>query len=196
MQAPRTLDRAMGGLGLGLPLVKRVVEMHGGRVDASSPGPGHGSEFVVTLPRMPEGHPETRPERERAPAAAEIRPRRILIVDDEVELGTLLAGLLEAAGHEALVVEDGPSALAAVRSFVPEVVILDLGLPKMDGYEVARRIREEHADGKHFLIAVTGYQKNAARLKQAGFDQHLTKPLDMQTLATLIAALDQRAGIG
>jgi two-component system CheB/CheR fusion protein len=186
MQAPRTLERAMGGLGLGLPLVKRVVEMHDGHVDASSPGLGQGSEFVVTLPRLLEGRPEGEP----APAKPEIRPRRILVVDDEEGLAVLFASLLEENGHQTLVVHDGPSALAAVRSFGPEVVILDLGLPKMDGYETARKIREEHADEKILLIATTGYQKNDARLKQAGFDQHLIKPVDMHRLAALIAGLD------
>jgi len=186
MQAPRTLERAMGGLGLGLPLVKRVVEMHDGHVDASSPGLGQGSEFVVTLPRLLEGRPEGEP----APAKPEIRPRRILVVDDEEGLAVLFASLLEENGHQTLVVHDGPSALAAVRSFGPDVVILDLGLPKMDGYETARKIREEHADEKILLIATTGYQKNDARLKQAGFDQHLIKPVDMHRLAALIAGLD------
>jgi two-component system CheB/CheR fusion protein len=190
VQAPRTLERAMGGLGLGLPLVKRVVEMHEGHVDASSPGVGQGSEFVVTLPRLLEGRPKQRTEGEPAPAKPEIRPRRILVVDDEAQMAVIFASLLEANGHQTLVVHDGPSALAAVRSFGPDVVILDLGLPEMDGYEIARRIREEHADEKILLIAATGYQKKDARLKQAGFDQHLIKPFDMQRLAALIAGLD------
>jgi len=190
IQAPRTLERAMGGLGLGLPLVKRVVEMHEGHVEASSPGLGQGSEFVVTLPRLLEGRPKQRPEGPPAPAKPEIRPRRILVVDDEAQMAVIFASLLEAIGHQTLVVHDGPSALAAVRSFGPDVVILDLGLPEMDGYEIARRIREEHADKKILLIAATGYQKNDARLKQAGFDQHLTKPFDMQRLAALSAGLD------
>jgi len=190
MQASRTLERAMGGLGLGLPLVKRLVEMHEGYVDASSPGLGQGSEFVVTLPRLLEGRPKQRPEGEPTPAKPEIRPRRILVVDDEAEMAVLFAGLLEANGHQTLVVHGGQSALAAVRSFGPDVVILDLGLPEMDGYEVARRIREEHADEKILLIAATGYQRNDARLKQAGFDQHFIKPIDMPRLAALIAGLD------
>jgi len=193
MQASRTPERAMGGLGLGLPLVKRLVEMHEGTVDASSPGLGHGSEFVVTLPRLLDGRPKKRPEGEPAPAEPEVRPRRILVVDDEAEMAVLFAGLLEGNGHQTLVVHDGRSALAAVRSFGPDVVILDLGLPEMDGYEIARRIREEHADEKILLIAATGYRKNDARLKQAGFDQHLIKPLDMQRLAALIAGLDGEA---
>ena len=183
----------MGGLGLGLPLVKRLVEMHEGTVDASSPGLGHGSEFVVTLPRLLDGRPKKRPEGEPAPAEPEVRPRRILVVDDEAEMAVLFASRLEVSGHQTLVVHDGPSALAAVRSFGPDVVILDLGLPEMDGYEIARRIREEHADEKILLIAATGYRKNDARLKQAGFDQHLIKPLDMQRLAALIAGLDGEA---
>ncbi len=188
MQAPRTLERAMGGLGLGLSLVKRLIEMHEGHVSAASPGLGQGSEFVVTLRRLRDGRPQERLHGENA--QPEIQPRRILVVEDEEELAMLLAGILEASGHQTLVVHDGPKALAAVRSFGPEVVLLDLGLPNMDGYEIAARIRQEHPDERILLIAATGYQRNEARLKQAGFDEHLIKPLDMQRLATLIARLD------
>jgi two-component system CheB/CheR fusion protein len=180
----------MGGLGLGLPLVKRMVEMHEGHVDASSLGLGKGSQFVVTLPRLLKGRPKLRLEGEPAPAKPEIRLRRILVVDDEAEAAVLFASRLEVNGHQTLVVHDGPSALAAVRSFGPDVVILDLGVPEMDGYEIARRIREEHPGEKILLIAATGYPKNEARLKQAGFDQHLIKPLDMQSLSALIGGLD------
>jgi two-component system, chemotaxis family, CheB/CheR fusion protein len=191
-QAPRALDRAKGGLGLGLPLVKRLVEMHGGQVAASSPGVGQGSEFIVTLPRLDESGSKERLSRD--PAAAEpakSRPRKILVVDDEEDVAFALAERLEEEGHQTLAVNDGPAALAAVRKFAPEVVLLDLGLPEMNGYEVARKLREEHADKKIFLIAVTGYQKDAARLMEAGFNQHLIKPPKMQTLSAMLAALDR-----
>ena len=188
-QAPRTLDRAKGGLGLGLPLVQRLVERHGGRVVASSAGLGRGSEFVVTLPRLraadaPEGRAveATRDTREKA-------ARRVLIVDDERDLAETLAELLETEGHEALAVYDGASALDAVRSFVPDIVLLDLGLPDLDGYEVARRLRDEHGDKKPKLVAVTGYRRDAARLAEAGFDQHLLKPSTLHQVTALVAAL-------
>lgn len=187
-QAPRPLDRAKGGLGLGLPLVRRLVELHLGKVVAASPGPGRGSEFVVTLPRL-------HPRRAKAPVPATTVPvarrvlhaRRILVVDDEADLAETLVDLLEEDGHRALVARDGPAALAAVRTFVPDVVLLDLGLPGMDGYEVARRMRKAPGGGDLMLIAVTGYTSDGARLKGAGFDRHLIKPPDMGKLADLLA---------
>ena len=186
-QAPRTLDRAKGGLGLGLPLVRRVVEMHQGKVKASSPGLGQGSEFIITLPRMLERlSQENLGAKPGSAEPGKIRPCRILVVDDEEDMAETFAELLEAAGHQTLAVNDGLAALAAFRTFDPEVVLLDLGLPEMDGYEVARRLREEHGHKKILLIAVTGYQNDAARLKQAGFDQHLIKPPDMRKLSTLL----------
>ncbi len=190
-QAQRSLDRAKGGLGIGLPLVRRLVEMHGGQVEASSPGTGQGSQFIVTLPRLLEARSVE--QLERAPAQiepAKVQSRRILVVDDEEEMAGMFASLLEQDGHQAVAVTNGPAALAAIRTFDPEVVLLDLGLPEMDGYEVARKIREAHGDKKILLIAVTGYQRDAARLKQAGFDQHLMKPPNMRKLAAMLAAWD------
>ncbi len=195
-QAPRTLERSAGGLGLGLPVVKEVVEMHGGSVDATSAGHGQGSAFTVSLPRMSE-----RPSTERTdgrdggtgPSAA--RPHRILIVDDEQDTRTMLATILRVAGHETVAVADGLAALEAARSFRPDAVLVDLGLPKMNGYEVARRLREEHKGEKLLLVAVTGYQSDPDRLREAGFDRHLIKPLDMQQLNAWIAAEDgERVG--
>ncbi len=192
-QAPQTLDRAKGGLGLGLPLVQRLVEMHEGQVTASSPGLGQGSEFIVTLPRQLQRRSKERLEGQPAPTS-KIRPHRILVVDDEEETAEIFADLLKEDGHQTLAVSDGPSALAAVRTFGPEVVLVDLGLPEMDGYEVAGRLREEHGDRKILLIAVTGYQNDASRLKQAGFDQHLIKPPDMRKLSSFIAGWDSGSG--
>jgi two-component system, chemotaxis family, CheB/CheR fusion protein len=190
-QAPRTLARTMGGLGLGLSLVQRLVEMHEGQVSASSPGLDQGSELIVTLPLMRERRSKDR--LEGKPALTEpgkVRPRRILVVDDDEDIAGMFAHLLEKDGHQTLAVKDGPAALAAVRTFGPEVVLVDIGLPEMDGYEVARRLREEHRDKKILLIAVSGYQKDAARLKQAGFDEHLIKPPDMHKLSSFIAEWD------
>jgi CheY-like chemotaxis protein/anti-sigma regulatory factor (Ser/Thr protein kinase) len=180
VQDTRTLDRAAGGLGLGLPLVQRVVEMHGGRVEASSPGRGRGSEFVVTLPRASEHRAERQPERLGASAKAGPR-RRVLVVDDENDAASTLAELLELHGHQTRVVGDGPAALEEARSFGPDVVLLDLGLPKMDGYEVARRLREEHGSRMR-IVAITGYQRDSERLDRAGFDHHVIKPTDMSKL--------------
>jgi two-component system CheB/CheR fusion protein len=189
-QAPRSLDRAKGGLGLGLSLVRRLVEMHAGQVDASSDGLGHGSVFVVTLPRLRGSPSEERPEGESTPPLDKIRPLRILVVDDEETVAETLADLLKEDGHETLAVYDGQAAVAAARTFDPEVVLLDLGLPDMEGYEVAKRLREENGEKKLLLIAVTGYKNDPVRLAQAGFDEHMIKPPSMQKLSALLAARD------
>lgn len=194
-QGPRGLDRSAGGLGLGLPLVKRLVEMHGGRVEASSHGYGHGSEFVVTLPRLIERPAKKEISDTRgAPVPPALRRHRILIVDDEQDMARILAEILEAKGHQALAVHDGPAALIALPSFAPEVVLLDLGLPDMDGYEVAKRMREAPRGKELLVIALTGYQRDKARLEQAGVDQHLIKPLDLQKLGVMLAAWDRVQG--
>lgn len=191
-QAPRTLDRAKGGLGLGLPLVRRIVELHGGHVSASSPGPGEGSEFVVTLPRVLELRSTDRREHEQDRGAlVTIRPRRILVVDDEEDARETLAALLKADGHETLAVHDGATALEAVRTFQPEAVLLDLGLPNANGYEVARKLRDEQANANMLLVAVTGYRSDPVRLKAAGFDHHLIKPASSQQVSALLTAWDQ-----
>lgn len=189
IQGPRGLERAAGGLGLGLPLVKQLVEMHGGKVEASSPGRGQGSELLITLPLLREPAAKERPAREKrtkTPRAS--RPYRIMLVDDELDMVSLLSELLEKAGHQTSVFHDGLSALAAFVELRPEVVLLDLGLPGMDGYEVARRLREEaRVEPPPLLVAVTGYQSDPDRLKQAGFDHHLIKPLSMQKLSAFLA---------
>jgi two-component system CheB/CheR fusion protein len=185
-QAPRSLDRAKGGLGLGLPLVQRVVELHGGRVEASSGGPGQGSQFVVTLPRGFE-HRVDHFDREGPIDTDGIEPRRILVVDDEQDGGEGLASLLESYGHETRVVKDGPAALEAAHDFVPEVVLLDIGLPEMDGYVVAQKLRELLVGKKVLLIAITGYQIDPARVKLAGFDEYLMKPPNMRALNAMLA---------
>jgi two-component system, chemotaxis family, CheB/CheR fusion protein len=189
-QAPRTLDRSKGGLGLGLPLVKRLAEMHGGSVDVSSPGPGEGSRFVVRLPRLRERRAEERLGIASGVEPGKVPPRRILVVDDEKDTAESLAVLLEEDGHDTLSVQDGRAALDAVRTFDPEVVLLDLGLPDMNGYEVAEKLREEHPRERLLLIAVTGYQNDETRLKEAGFDHHLLKPPNMRKLTALLAAQD------
>ncbi|HEX7026091.1 MAG TPA: CheR family methyltransferase, partial [Gammaproteobacteria bacterium] len=186
-QEAATLERSGGGLGLGLPLVKRVVEMHGGRVEAKSPGRDQGSEFIVSLPRAPK-----KARVGGAAGAGKAMPRRILVVDDEEDSANALARLLAIRGHETHVAHDGPAALEAVSSFQPDVVLLDIGLPVMDGYKVARRLREENPDKSIFLVALTGYGKETDRLRESGFDRHLIKPPDMQRLYGWLARLENQ----
>ncbi len=189
-QGPRALDRSAGGLGLGLPLVKRVVEMHGGSVEASSRGRGHGSEFVIMLPRLRERRSPGRTSQidDDKQLGSSLR---ILVVDDEQDNANAMAELLTSEGHEPLAVFDGPAALQAARTFRPDVVLLDLGLPGMDGYEVAKQLREQHRGENIFLVAVTGYQGDKGRLQQAGFDWHMMKPPHMQKLISRLAAWDR-----
>lgn len=178
-QATRSLHRAKGGLGLGLPLVRSLVEMHRGHVDAFSAGLGQGSEFVVTLPRLRTGHVAQR--RGGESSLPEVSLRRVLVVEDEDDAAQSLVDILAGHGHEAHAVHDGPAALEAARAFQPEVVLLDLGLPGMNGYELARKLRDEYGEQLR-LVAMTGYQKDAARLHEAGFDDHLLKPAGLEKL--------------
>ncbi|MBI2565679.1 MAG: response regulator [Candidatus Schekmanbacteria bacterium] len=193
-QAPRFPDRAKGGLGLGLALVRSLVEMHRGHVVAFSAGLGSGSEFVVTLPRLRTGRLALL--RGRQAGQQPVVPHEVLIVDDEEDAATTLVDLLTMRGHDVRAAHDGPSALEAARGFHPDVVLLDLGLPGMDGYAVARKLREEHGTQMR-IIAMTGYQKDADQLQEAGFDEHLLKPPDIDRLTSLIAGVDARdAGPG
>ncbi|HKV08688.1 MAG TPA: MEDS domain-containing protein [Thermoanaerobaculia bacterium] len=189
-QVSQSLDRSEGGLGIGLALVRSLAELHGGSVQASSEGPGRGTEMIVRLPVVGE-------ERAPAPAAREsvisVRPvagRRILVVDDNQDAAETLGKILEIAGHEVEIAHDGEEALAAVRKHRPEVVLLDIGLPKVDGYEVARRLRLEPENEGLLLIAVTGYgnREDRERGKLSGFDHHLVKPVDLQQLQRLLAS--------
>jgi PAS domain S-box-containing protein len=190
-QADRTLDRSQGGLGVGLTLVKGLVEMHGGSVAAHSDGPGQGSELVVCLPAGPatggRGEPEGRPATPRPLAPA--RRLRVLVVDDNRDAAVSLAMLLRLWGHEARTAHDGPSALKAALSYRPEVVLLDIGLPGPDGYEVARRLRAVLSPAAVRLVAVTGYgqEEDRRRSREAGFDAHLVKPAALDELYALLA---------
>jgi signal transduction histidine kinase len=185
MQGPQTRARARGGLGIGLTLVRRLVELHGGTVEALSEGPGKGTEFVVHLPlRMPpvaEGIAPT------APAAAGPK-RRILVVDDNVDAAEALGELLRDYGHEVATAHDGSQALDNARLHHPEIILLDISMPEMDGYEVARRIRGELGLGDALLIALSGYGEDRHRrlAREAGFDQHVTKPVDASKLEELL----------
>jgi two-component system CheB/CheR fusion protein len=188
-QAPVSLHRARGGLGLGLALVRSLVKMHGGSVAAFSAGPGLGAEIVVTLPRLRRGRLARPAQAQAAPPA--VTARRILIVEDEADNAQALVRILTLQGHQARAVPDGIAALEAVAELDPELVLLDLGLPEMNGYEVARRLREQ-LGRRVFLVALTGYQADKPRLQEAGFDAHLLKPTRLEKLIALLAELDRR----
>ena len=191
-QTDEAQRRMAGGLGLGLPIVKGLVEAHGGRLQAASPGPGKGAEFTVRLPAA--GPPADRPA-EVVEETRPVRPLRVLVIDDHRDSANGLAELLRMLGHEAEVAYDGAAGVeAAVRS-PPDVVISDLGLPEMDGYEVARRLRRHGATRGLHLIALSGYGGTAThdRTLEAGFDHYLTKPVDPATLRGLLQVPERRA---
>jgi PAS domain S-box-containing protein len=187
VQEPQSLDRSRGGLGLGLTLVKRLVELHGGAVSAASGGPGRGSEFTVRLPAVTAsaragGAPT-------AGAEASAPARRVLVVEDSADARESLRLLLELAGHVVETAEDGPGGLAKLRAFRPDVALIDLGLPGLDGYALARRARAEPETRAIRLVAITGYGQGDDRQRalEAGFDQHLTKPVDAARLRRVLA---------
>lgn len=186
-QAEPALDRAEGGLGIGLAVVKGIVEMHKGGVTASSEGQGKGAEFIVRLPRVtsPAGEHEHGAER----AAFPVAPQRILVADDNSDLAESIAMLLRLEGHEVHIANDGRSALELAEKFEPNVAVLDIGLPGLNGYELARRLRSRQNGRGLLLIAVTGYGQPEDRLRSqaAGFDRHMVKPLDPHTLGGEIA---------
>lgn len=197
-QYDRTLVQSQGGLGIGLALVKRLVEMHGGSVRAHSAGIGQGSEFVVALRRHIHGSASITP-LPSAERPARTRAIRILVVDDNVDSAESLAMLLGHLGHELETVHSGAEAVAKAASFAPEVILLDLGMPGMDGYEAARRIRALPLDTEPMLIALTGWSQLEAReaTRLAGFDLHLVKPVDLVELQSALAALERRGpGLG
>ncbi|HZP89095.1 MAG TPA: ATP-binding protein [Burkholderiales bacterium] len=191
-QADRGLDRAEGGLGIGLSLVKSLVELHGGRVAVRSAGPGLGSTFDVELPLCTPAQ-TAKAETPSVESAA----RRVLVVDDNVDSAQSLATLLELQGHAVRYAYDGHAALEAAAQFRPQIVLLDIGLPGMDGFEVARRLRANVETAGAALVALTGYgqAEDRVRSKAAGFDHHLTKPVDLGELTSLIGS-SQRAGQG
>jgi PAS domain S-box-containing protein len=189
VQAERSLARSQGGLGIGLALVKKLVEMHGGSVTAASAGPGQGSEFTVRLPTLPgpDGKEDGKAPEGR-PAMASPR-LRILVVDDNVDAAESLALLLRLLKQDVRVAHDGPSALEVAQSYQPDLIILDIGLPGLSGYDVARRLRQQPEFRDTLLAAMTGYgQEEDRRLSQeAGFDLHLTKPVEPGDLEKLLA---------
>ncbi|WP_374676203.1 response regulator [Ideonella sp.] len=192
-QGPRTLDRSQGGLGIGLTLVQLLVQLHGGRVEAHSAGTGQGSEFRIWLPTSGAlAAPAPAP----AVEAPVVPHRHILLVEDNVDVADTTATMLRLSGHTVCVVHGGAEAIDAVAGFTPDVVLLDIGLPHMDGYEVARRLRHTAACQGAWLVALTGYGQPADRQRgrDAGFDEHLLKPVDPSALDEIIARSARPAG--
>lgn len=188
-QGPRKIDRQEGGLGIGLALVKNLVELHGGSVSATSAGPAQGSEFTIRLPAVASAELVAAAHRdEPAAVVAAADARRVLLVDDNVDSVQALAQLLTAYGHHVQVVYDPVSALRVVERCAPDVAVLDIGLPVMDGYELVRRLRETLGDRPCRFVALTGYGQDTDRdrSKTAGFSQHLVKPVNPDALLRLI----------
>jgi len=194
VQADRSLERAHAGLGVGLSLARYLVEAHGGSITASSAGPGQGSEFTVRLPTLEAGAAET-PDAS-AEAAAPAKHFRILLADDNVDFAASLAMLLETMGHTVLVANDGQRALDTAPGFNPDFCFLDIGLPKVHGYDLARRLRGNPATCNAVMVAVSGWgqEEDKRRSREAGFDHHLVKPVDFVQIEAVLATLSRRSG--
>ena len=190
MQGESTLDRSKGGLGLGLALAQELVKLHGGNIRARSDGVGQGAEFVVSLPEDPvEAAPA-----EMTTTSSTINCRRVLIIEDNMDAADSLREALELDAHQVAVAHDGPTGLALARSFHPEVVLCDVGLPGMNGYDVARAFRADEALKRTFLVAVTGYalSEDLRHATEAGFERHMAKPVSLQSLQELLSSLPDR----
>ena len=194
-QGERRLDRSQGGLGVGLTLARRLAELHGGSIDAHSDGPGLGSEFVVRLPALvPELSSAPLPRLESAEAPSLEGSTTVLLVEDNVDAAAMLFELLQMVGYKVHVAHDGPSGLELAARVQPDVVVLDIGLPGMDGYEVAQRLRRDPRTASGLIIALTGYgqESDRRRSRQAGFDHHLVKPVDIDELDRVIGLAKER----
>jgi CheY-like chemotaxis protein len=188
VQGERELDRSQGGLGIGLTLVRRLAELHGGGASVHSDGHGKGSAFTVRIPAI------EAPERSDPGSrdAGQTPARHILVVEDNIDSCETMRALLEAHGHRVETATDGVSGLERALALQPDVILLDVGLPRMDGYEVARRIRASQGTRRPQLIALTGYgaPEDRSRALEAGFDTHVTKPVEYSMLAALMAGTD------
>jgi signal transduction histidine kinase len=190
-QAPRALDRSEGGLGIGLTVVKLLAELHGGTAEVFSPGEGAGTSVLIRLPC--DEHARPRPDSGTAGATSSSGPRRVLIIEDNHDVADMLGKYLELVGHDVIVAHDGYAGLEAAWRHKPHVLICDIGLPGVDGYEIAGRLRHDPAFSSCLMIAVTGYGEVADRdrARDAGYAHHLTKPADPSVIAELIAELEQ-----
>ena len=177
-QVGNSLDRAQGGLGIGLALVKNLVELHGGTVTAESRGVGQGSTFTVRFPLVMGEPVQSMDVNSSEPSVAKCS-RRILVVDDNIDGAESLAMLLELAGHETVIAHNGPDAVDLAKKLCPDVVLLDIGAPRMNGYEVAKRLWADEGRGRLVLVAIKGWgsDEDRKRSEEAGFDFHLTKPV-------------------
>jgi CheY-like chemotaxis protein len=190
-QVAPALDRSQGGLGLGLSLVHGVVALHNGRVEARSAGPGRGSEFIVRLPLL-QGVPLMKPGRVRAASTAQtLVSRRVLVVDDNADSAESLALLLRVEGHLVETAHDGNTAIELAERFQPDAILLDLGMPGMNGYEVCEYIRQRPWGHSILMVAQTGWgqAQDRARTLDAGFDTHLTKPIDPEAVQEMLLTL-------
>jgi two-component system CheB/CheR fusion protein len=187
MQGEATLDRSKGGLGLGLALARELVRLHGGEIRAHSDGAGRGAQFTVSLPQAENEDAPGEP----ATANRIATGRRVLIIEDNVDAATSLREVLELDSHQVAVAHDGPTGLAMASTFHPEVVLCDIGLPGMNGYDVARAFRADEALKRTFLVALSGYAlpEDLQHAAEAGFERHLAKPLGMQALQDLLSSL-------
>jgi CheY-like chemotaxis protein len=188
VQVTPTIDRSLGGLGMGLTLVKRLVEMHGGTVEARSEGPDQGSEFIVRLPIIKELSQPSNVSISVFGAAVSPK-RRILVVDDNHDSAISLGMMLRLTGNEIQTAHDGLAAVEIAEKFGPDMILLDIGLPKLNGYDVCRRIREQPWSKGIVIVALTGWgqEEDRRRSKEAGFDQHLVKPVEIDALQRLLA---------
>jgi CheY-like chemotaxis protein len=189
-QVDRSLERSDGGLGIGLTLVKKLVEMHGGSVEAKSEGPGQGSEFVVRLPVVMSLVRANEPDGALGPAGPSARCR-ILVADDSPDSADSLALLLKLMGNEVLTARDGQEAVDLAALYRPDVVLLDIGMPRLNGYDAARQIRQQPWGKGVLLIALSGWgqQEDKRRAQEAGFDHHLVKPVEPAALEKLLATV-------
>lgn len=188
MQAKHTSERAQGGLGIGLTLVQRLISMHGGTVEAASEGLGKGSEFTIRIPALPAAELEAMEKPEQEKAMEPRSRRRVLVADDNQDSVESLAMMLRFLGHEVVTAHDGAEAIELARSFRPEVALLDIGMPKYSGYDVARYMREELGAASVTLVALTGWgqEEDRRRTRDAGFNHHLVKPLDFDLLEKVL----------
>ena len=193
VQGGRSLDRAKGGLGIGLALARRLVELHGGTVVASSDGEGHGSSFIVRLRQIPATDTLAGP----STPSPRTGSRRVLLIEDNPDAREMLRQLLEIAGHEVCTAANGASGLELLKAECPDVALIDIGLPGLDGYQVGRRIREYLNGRPMLMVALTGYGRPADHRKsaEAGFDRHIVKPIDPDELRHLFVDDPEQVGV-